>query len=284
MATASPANDHGTEEADENDPGARLAYPRRMTDTPRQAAEQTAEAVGRPILEYGRAWMSDPATGARAVELGFEPPFGLWVNGRAGVLGDVDADVAAAAIGFMAPDRVRQYWESRPAEISPARSAELYAEAAATWGRQALASVPSSELERLDELADRVSAAADPSIGTLFAGWRALPRPDDLAGRVTIVLNVLRELRGAAHLAASHAVGLGPHGAIASAEDQVRGGVAGAERFGWTEPHPSPEPERRAEAERLTTSIVAPAFATLDAAEQQELISLVATARAVLDS
>ena len=49
------------------------------------------------ILEYGRGWMLDPATIDRANSLGLEGVFGFWINGRAGVLGDVDSDVAASA-------------------------------------------------------------------------------------------------------------------------------------------------------------------------------------------
>lgn len=253
------------------------------SDATMATAQKVADAVAGPVLVFGRGWMMAEGTMGAAADAGFEPPFGLWVNGRAGVLGDVDADVAAAAIGFMAPDRVRMFWEARPADVEPARASAIYAGAAADWGRRVLADWPSGDLERLAELADRVAAAADASIGTLFAGWRALPRPDDPAGEVTVVLNVLREMRGGAHLSAVHAAGLGPHGAIMSTDDPVRGGVAGAERFGWPEPHPEPAPDRRAEAERLTTVICAPPFAALDGAEQDELVELVTRARAAMD-
>lgn len=247
-------------------------------------AEATAEAVAESILVFGRGWMMAEATAGAAAEAGFEPPFGLWVNGRAGVLGDVDADVAAAAIGFMAPQRVRSYWEARPTDIGPARATEIYAAAAAEWGRRVLADLPTADLERLADLCDRVASAATPSIGTLFAGWRALARPIDPAGRVTIALNVLREMRGGAHLSAVHAVGLGPHGAIASTDDPVRGGAAGAERFGWPGPHPTADPARRAEAERLTTMICGPPFEALDGADRGELVELASRARAAMES
>ena len=241
-----------------------------------------ADAVAIPVLEYGRGWMAAPTTAARARDLGFDNPFGIWVNGRAGAMGDVTADVAAAAIGFMAPDLVRTLWNGRPEGLTPAGTAMAYAEAAADWGRETLADVPSADLERLAQLCHRVAEAAQPSVGALFAGWRTLARPEDPAGRATVVLNVLRELRGGAHLSAVQAVGLGPHGAIMAAPDPVRGGPAGAERFGWPEPHPAVDHERRAEAERLTTVICAPAFASLGEAEGRELIELVTAARAAL--
>ncbi len=247
------------------------------------AGERVAEAVAIPVLEYGRAWMAAPGTAARAGELGFEHPMGFWVNGRAGVLGAVDGDVAAAAIGFMAPDLTGRLWEARPAGLSPMAATVAYAEAAAAWGRETLTGVADDDLTRLADLADRVCAAALPSVGILFAGWRALPTPSDPAGRATVVLNVLRELRGGAHLSAVDAVGIGPHGAILAAPDPVRGGQAGAERFGWPEPHPQPDHDRRAEAERLTTAICGPAFAALTEAEGAELIGLVGAARAAMD-
>ncbi|MEM9563492.1 MAG: hypothetical protein AAGA93_12785 [Actinomycetota bacterium] len=252
-----------------------------MTD--RSAGERVAEAVALPVLEYGRGWMAAPATAARAGELGFGHPMGFWVNGRAGVLGDVDGDVAAAAIGFMAPGLTRRLWEERPAGLSPTAATVAYAEAAAAWGRETLADLADDDLSRLADLVDRVCAAALPSVGILFAGWRALPTPGDPAGRATVVLNVLRELRGGAHLSAVDAVGIGPHGAILAAPDPVRGGPAGADRFGWPEPHPEPAHDRRAEAERLTTAICGPAFAALTDDEGQELIELVGTARAAMD-
>lgn len=247
-------------------------------------AERVAEAVALPVLEYGRAWMSAPSTAARAAEIGFDHPMGFWVNGRAGVLGDVDGDVAAAVIGFMAPGMVRQLWEGRPDGLAPMAAVVAYAEAAAAWGREVLADQPDADLERLADLTTRVCDAATPSLGAIFAGWRALPRPADPAGRATVVLNVLRELRGGAHLSAVHAVGIGPHGGIMGAPDPVRGGAPGAERFGWPEPHPEPDREARAEAERLTTRACAPAFTVLDAAEGDELVALIAAARAAVDA
>lgn len=247
------------------------------------SVDQVIEATAVPVLEFGRGWMMDPATGARAGEIGVGESFAFWVNGRAGVLGEADADVAAAAIGFMAPDWVRSFWEGRPTELSARQATEAYAEAAADWGRRVLAGADEARTHRLADLCDKVASAALPSTGLLFAGWRNLARPDDAAGRATIALNVLRELRGGAHLSAVHAVGLGPHGAIASTDDPVRGGAAGAERFGWPSPHPPADPAARREAERLTTVICRPAYEALDATERSEFVELVSEARAAMD-
>ena len=247
------------------------------------SVDEVIEATAVPILEFGRGWMMDPETASRAAELGLEKGFSFWVNGRAGVLADADADVAAAAIGFMAPDSVREYWEGRPAGLSGPRAAAAYADAAAAWGRRVLADVDDAATERLADLCDKVAAAALASTGVLFAGWRAMARPDDGPGRATVALNVLRELRGGAHLSAVQAVGLGPHGAIMSADDPVRGGAAGAERFGWPAPHPPADAASRREAERLTSGICRPGYGALEASERVEFVDLVTLVRAKLD-
>lgn len=242
------------------------------------------ETTARPILEFGRTWMSDASTAARAEALGLMPPFGFWVNGRAGVLGDVDADVAAAAIGFMHAGHVRRYWESRPGELSPLAATVAYAEASAAWAEGVLADWSDDDASELATLAGRVAGAADPSVGALFAGWRALEVDTSPVGAATIALNVLREHRGGAHLCAANALGLGPVGAIISAEDQVRGGPAGADRFGWERPYPEPDPVRRAEVEQVTSAICAGAYEALSADDGARFAALVTRARSALDA
>lgn len=228
--------------------------------------------------------MSSEATQTRAAELGLAPGFGFWVNGRAGALGDVDSDVAAGAIGFMAPDLVRDHWNSRPSDVTPRRAALEYAAVAAGWGREALATVPQPDLERIAELGYRVADAALPSCGALFAGWRQLDRPEDAAGNATHALQVLREMRGGAHLSAVQTAGLTPHHAIMSfTADQVRGGVAGAERFGWTAPHPEPDEAAKARAEEMTTIASCGGFEALDTAERIEFVELVLAVRSAID-
>lgn len=240
-----------------------------------------AQTAG-PILEFGRGWMSAPSTGARAVDLGFAPGFGFWVNGRAGAMGEVTKEAAAAAIGFMPEHAVHEFWDGRPDGLSAQRCAAEYADAAATWGREVLADVDAARLRRLTELSLRVATTADASIGALFAAWRVMPVPEDPGGGVTLTLQILRELRGGAHLSSVTAVGLGPHAAIMSVDDPVRGGVPGAERFGWSAPHPEGDPARRAQAEALTSQACEPAYAALDESEGAEFVDLVLEARAHL--
>ncbi len=245
-------------------------------------AEDTVNRTSQAVLEFGRGWMMADTTVARSAELGLDGPLGFWANGRAGVLGDVDADLAAAAIGFMAPDLVRRHWET-PCDLTHHDRTDAYAEAAAAWGRTVLAQMDEADVVRLGDLANRIADSAQASTGMLFAGWRALDQPSDPAGRATVALNVVREMRGGAHLSAAYGTGLGPHACIMSTDDPIRGGASWAETFGWASPHPQPDAERRAEAERVTTQICAPAYEALDQAERRDWVRLVTAARAAMD-
>ena len=245
-------------------------------------AIEVADATARPILEFGRAWMMSPDTAARAAELGLTAAgrMGFWVNGRAGVLGDVDYRVAAAAIGFMAPAAVRDHWEARPASLTAWEAAVAWFGCAADFGRSTLSAMPEPQVQRLADLSRKVIDRSDLSLGALYAGSALIPLPGDAAGDVGINLNVLREMRACAHLAACHAVGLGPHATIMSTDDPIRGGASWAENFGWAAPHPTPDPEARGRVEELTTVAASRVFESLDAAERAEFVVLVAAARA----
>ncbi len=246
--------------------------------TPLAVVQQTA----RPILEFARGWMMAPETRDRGKELGLTSPFGFWVNGRAGALGDVSAEVAAAAIGFMSPEQVRIEWEAREGN-TPFDAVAAWNSAAETWGRRALAAVAESDLAELEELAAIVIGAAQPSVGALFTAFRETdPLSGDLGGRVTHRLNVLRELRGGAHLSAVQAAGLGPLGAIISTDDPVRGGPSWAATFGWPGPYPEPDTDARRLAEELTDRICVPAYSALSADQGARFVELVVAVRAAV--
>lgn len=247
-------------------------------------SEAVIAATAKPILEYGRSWMMDPATAERGAELGLTPGFGFWVNGRAGFLGPVDSDVAAAAIGFMSPEQIRSLWGVGIDETAMPDMTAAYAEMAGRFGTRTLAAIDGDELRRLADLCHKVADAAGPSSGVLFTGWRLLDRPADPGADAAVAMNVLRELRGGAHLSAVNAVGLGPHGAIMSTDDPIRGGASWAEVFGWTAPHPEPDFALRAEAETVTDKICCAGYDALDQTERADLVRLVGAARAALDA
>ena len=251
-----------------------------MTDTASPAVD-VAGRTAAPVLELARGWLLSPDTAKRGEDLGLLPGRGFWVLGRAGVLGDVDADVAAAAVGFVHPDRFRHFWEARPAGLQPRQAAAEYAECCFRWARATLTAVPEDRLARLTQLSRAVADAALPCSGALFAGWRAMPAPDDPPAAAALALHVLRELRGGAHITAILASGMTPLDAAMSAPPP-RGGAAWAADLGWPEPYPDPAglAGRRAAAEELTTRLVAPAYEALGPDERAEFVDLVVEARA----
>ena len=231
--------------------------------TPEQAAHDTkAVVVGVPAR-----FMTDSATYARGVELGFEGA-DFYFAGRGGVLGDTPADVVAAAMVFFAPDAVRAAWE-RSGHVLPRRqTAEEWARCAHAY---AAAHLPSSgNDERLAELLGTIIDQSSPALAPLFAGWRSLPEPAGMKELVIHRLNALRELRGGLHAAAVTTVGLTPLEAIAVRAPRV------AVIAGWTSPLPEPEPvrDRWTLAEARTDRMLGHHFAVLDAEERAELVAL----------
>ena len=254
-----------------------------MTTT--TAADQV-ERVLKPIQQFVRGWMTGPMTDRLAVDLGMQSGSDLWIVGRAGVLGDGDADVAAAGLAVLSPDRVRAAWESLPASLTPRRVADAYTALCCQWGSKELARFDQSRMARLDELGRRIADAADGSIGTVFAGWRAQAQPDDVSARVALTMHVLRELRGAAHIVAVHACGITPLDAVlASPAPPPRSGPVWAEHLGWTGPFRDAEASRgaRAEAERLTSQMLVPIYGSIGATELAEFAELIETTRGAID-
>jgi hypothetical protein len=233
--------------------------------------DETAAALKKTIGDVGFGFMTDPLTreAGKAVGLRGRP---LYFLGRGGALGDAPAEVVVAAFAFFPPSAVIEHWNAGREVMAPRDAALLYAEQCAEWGRRTYTGKPG--LDRALELFERVADAADPLGLPLFAGWRLLPRVDDVLGRLAQVLNVLREHRGSLHACAVAAVGIG------ALEASVAGsyGVPGAQFLGWPEPYPDPEPYRAGwnRAEELTSAAAARPFAVLTAEERAELVDLAA--------
>jgi len=175
--------------------------------------QQTCATTKALVYDTGAAFMLAPATTELGASHGYADLLAFYLAGRCGVLGDVDSDVVAAALGFFNPAALRPVWD-RALQVHPARDgAKLYAQALAeqvrVGGRRALEGAA-----RLVELAERVTDAVSPAGLPLFAGWRAQDRPTDPAGRAAHAVHVLREWRGSAHVAAVAALGLDPLDAV----------------------------------------------------------------------
>lgn len=243
-------------------------------------------AIKPPIQQWVRGWMQSAETGRRGVALGLRDVDQFWIVGRAGVLGDGPADVAAGGLAFLGPEHVRAAWEGLSAHLTPRAVSAAYAQCIFDWGDGELLRFGEPTLERLDHLGRRLADAADASIGLVFAGWRAMPAPSSLAARVALTMHVVRELRGAAHVVAVHACGLTPLQAVlASPAPAPRTGPAWAEHLGWTGPFPDSAQfrARRDDAEAMTNRILVPIFDALDPQDLAEFAELCTSVRNAID-
>ena len=227
------------------------------------AATESAPAISNVTSFF----MIDPKTFATGAEHGFSG-LDFYVTGRGGVLGEVDADVVAAAFVFFSPDTVRAQWEAGRAVLPALDAGRAFAGCLVDWTHE---HVPADlDAARLAELAERVVAAASPAGAPLFAGWRAnVEAPDEPAARATFALNALRELRAARHAGAVLAAGLDVRDAVSHRSP----GMAGI--FGWGDPVDTAAiASRWDEAEAATDVAFAPVFEVLDDAERAELTDL----------
>lgn len=240
------------------------------------SAIDTVRAVSDPIGAYGGAFMLHPDTLSSCKDFGYPNGFAYYVAGRAGVLGDVDADVVSAAFGPFAPGLVRTMWEAGIPVEGARASAHRYATACAAWGEKRLSAFDGAD--RFVELAERVIAATPTHGYSLFVGWRALERPRTAAARAFFLLHLLREWRGSAHIIAVAASGLSPLESILALDTASGGGSEKAERFGWQGPFPDVAAlrDKRIAAEQLTDALQQPVYeSSLSADERAEFVELV---------
>jgi hypothetical protein len=227
-----------------------------------EAATTTAAAVS----TIGSHFMLDGNTYKRGAELGFAG-LDFYVTGRGGVLGDVDADVVAAAFTFFEPGHVRAQWDAGRTVMSPAKAAEAFAECCATWSAE---HVPDDfDAPRLTALASQAVDAARTACAPVFAGWRALAVPADPKAAAVHQMNALRELRLGLHAAAIVSAGLTPLQALSVKTPAM------APLFGWPALADTDGLLERWEgAEARTTAAMAHAYEALDDAERAELAEL----------
>jgi hypothetical protein len=233
-------------------------------------AEQTAHETREAVLRVPGRFMTDPATYARAAGLGFEGS-DFYIAGRAGVLGDVPASVATAALVFFAPDVVEPAWERSAGVMPREQAAREWADCLHANARE----LDSGQVDwnTLATLLGRVVAYAPVAGAPLFAAWRELPEPDDAPALALHRLNALRELRGALHGAAVLTVGLAPAEAILVRTPKM------LPVFGWTDGPSDPAPfnERWALAEARTDRMVGRHLRVLDDDERGALVEMLGT-------
>ncbi len=226
------------------------------------------------ISALGGGFMISSQAKAMAKELGLRGRQG-YVIGRGSVLGDVDADVITSAFGFWPADIVREAWDAARAVTDVGTARVAYTEACRAWGRERFDDL--DEPARLAELLGWVVDGVDVGGLPLYAGWRAVPLPDDDdEGKLAQLLHVAREYRGGMHLLSVVASGLTPLQAVLAGP----GGTGNAGFFGWEEPFEdvSGMVLARSEAEALTDRLVTPAFDVLGHDERLEFLALLQAA------
>jgi hypothetical protein len=239
---------------------------------PEMSGEQTVQSADRVLHDVGTAWMIHEDTGRRAEAHGYDKHRTFYFAGRGGVLGDVDAGVVSATFGWWDPGLVRLMWTRGLAVAGARESARRYAQACAEWADDHITGFPHAD--RLSELAERVVDSAEESGLPLFAAWRAEPRADGGVARMLQLVHVLREWRGAVHLVATTAVGLGPLEAILANEGEQQ-----ARFLGWRNDLPNCDhlKDRHVQAQEITDRLIATEYErALSPAERAEFADLVA--------
>lgn len=223
------------------------------------------------ISDLGGRFMSDPAGFARADEMNVAPGVGVYMAGRFGVLGRVHADVVMASAVFIEPGLLSREWNKAMETADPAQAAEIYASIAANFGQDHFANVP--DLGRWVEFAERVVDNASLLGAPLFAGWRAMPRSDDVAARAGQLAHVLRELRFSLHANTVVAAGIDPLVLMTCTPDAE----SRLPLFGWPKPYPVPTDADRAgrrKVEEATNDLSTRTLEALTVTEAEEFVSL----------
>ncbi len=242
--------------------------------------EQAAASVKPGLLGLVAAFAESPQTLRRARLMGLSG-WAYHVAARAGALGDVRPETAAAAMGFIAPEAVIDGWEAAAKQIPPVDVATWHLRELCRWGVDNLGGFP--RLSRLVDLTQRVASAADYTGMPLFAAWRAMPVLDDAPGAqaATALYQLHEHVRGA-QLVAVRASGLTALEAILAGPEGETGAVA----FGWQPPYPATGPlvRRVMWAESICDSLTGQAYRTLDRGERVELVGLLESLHARLGS
>ena len=228
-------------------------------------------AVSRPIHDFGDEFMSDDATGTVGLRAGFPPGRAFYCRGRFGVLGEASVPVVQSVQGFLGPSLVTGGWLAGRAVMPAGEAAACYAQAVRQWGRANISA--DVDVEHFNHLAQQLIDAADGDALPLFTGWRAQPCPaDDPVGAAMQRIHVLREHRGACHLAAVRLCGLSARVAMV-----INLGVEQATHYGWEQPRPAAATliPRWRRAERLTDELQASLYATLTDRQRTEFAGLV---------
>lgn len=234
-------------------------------------AETTADQLAGPINDFGARFMLDPATFARSVEMGLPPSLASYVQGRLGVMGDIDVEVAIEYMFFFDRHMVAKAW-AEPCSLSKTEAGAAYASICAERGRVYLEGF--SGADQMAELLEQVANAADDTDAALFAGWRDAYRPADPPGRAYLLLATVRELRGCLHMSVCRKAGVDALSMVLA-----QGGEGTAKLHGYQNLEREPASVAEiASIEAVTGKADATNFTCLSEHNRSELVALVRAA------
>jgi hypothetical protein len=215
-------------------------------------------------------WMMDMDMYARATEWGY-PGTAFYVLGRFGVLGEASTETVLST-GFFGDGFVRAAWEGpRPEPMT--QTLERFCSECAAAGRRVFDQrLSEDDTARLAALCFQLADGVDSPGLPLFEGWRRVARPTAPVDAASIALNVVRELRGAIHLAAVATTGITAAQAVVSSDGQGMASFFGHPDLGQLPDHVAPA---LAAAEELTDRGMAVHIGRLSETERSDLASLV---------
>jgi hypothetical protein len=156
------------------------------------------------LVDTGGRFMTAPEMDDAGQRVGLPGPV-LYFRGRVGVLGEVTASVASAALGIFPPSVIQAVWQQTEA-LPAATALSAYLSACHDWGRHHLGDL--RDADALVDAAEHIVDSADVSALLLVAAWREMRRAGDLPARTAQAIMLLRELRGGLHFCALRAEGL----------------------------------------------------------------------------
>ena len=230
---------------------------------------ETAAATGMPIAAMGGSYFAADAVGQALEGAGFSG-IARYIGARGGVLGDVASGVVVSGFALFHPAMIETGWNQTKEQGSPDDAATAFAVGIGRWATDTF-----SHLDGLGDFAAAARAvidATEPISQALYAGWRAMPVPDDPAAATGLAIQVLRELRFGFHVHGLSAVGLTPVEAIIAQANPQQ-----AQFFGWSEPFPNPEPlkDRHRQAEKITSARMAEVYEAIDADQRAHVATTV---------
>jgi len=219
-------------------------------------------SVAGPIQTLGMSYYFDSNTAELAAGLGLNV-FEFYGLGRAGVLGDVDADTVTEAFYFFHDNAIDMLWtrSREKGDIEVVVPAHL--EAAYQYAERTFAAIDEATLRDYADAARIVIDAVPGGRYALFDGYRAAEVPASPVRAAYLATILLRELRGGVHIDSVKAV------EIAAAHACYATNASIFKLHGYSEddaPTPSDElTEAMQRAETMTTTQMAVYLEVLNA-------------------